>query len=136
MKNFSGFVVPALLLAACASAPGGMYSKPYALFQPETKLVRGSDDNAGAPAYVIKIDGVSIPHGRIDPVDPGMRKVEVALTGPQGTAVEKTYPMQIDAKACTRYYLSLRRTTTGGDWVPFISGTDKIGECASRFGGS
>jgi hypothetical protein len=135
MKNISGFVVPALLLAACASAPGGMYSKAYALFQPETKLVRGADA-AGAPAYVIKIDGVSIPHGRIDPVDPGMRKVDVALTGPQGTAVEKTYPMQIDAKPCTRYYLSLRKAAGAGDWVPFISGTEKIGECASRFGGS
>ena len=134
MKKISGLVVPAILLAACASAPGGTYSKAYALFQPETKLVRGADA-AGAPAYVIKIDGVSIPHGRIDPVDPGMRQVEVALTGPQGTAVEKTYPMTIDAKPCTRYYLSLRRPTTTGDWVPFISGTERIGECASKFGG-
>ena len=136
MKKTCGCIVAAILLAACASAPGGMYGKPYALFQPETKVVRGSDATAGAPAYIIKIDGVKIPLGRVDPVEPGMRQVEVALTGPQGTGVDKTYPIQVDTKACTRYYFSLKRASPSAEWVPFISGTDRIGECASRFSGS
>ena len=132
MTKIGGCIAPAILLAACASAPGGMYSKPYALFQPETKLVQ----SGGAPGYIIKIDTRSIPHGRIDPVEPGVRQVEVALTGPQGTAVEKTYPIQVDAKPCTRYYFSLKRPSPTGDWTAFVSGTERIGECASRFGGS
>jgi hypothetical protein len=131
MTRIALCIAPALLLAACASAPEGTHGKPYAIFQPETKVI----GTGGVPGYIIKIDGQSIPLNRFDPVEPGMRTVELALTGPQGTAVEKTYSIQVDAKPCTRYYFALKQGGSGGAWSAFVSGTERIGECASRFGG-
>ena len=122
---------PAALVAACATAPGGDYAKPYALLQTESRRPMPEE----LPAFIIKIDGREIPTGHIDPVDPGMREVDVALTGPQGSNVLKTYRLQVDAKACTRYYLSMKHSSpTATDWTPFVSGTERIGECEKRFG--
>ena len=130
MMRLARCIAPAVLLAACASTPEGQYGKPYAIFQPDTKVIRPTGE---APAYVIKIDDRTIPRGRFDPVEAGMRNVEVALTVAQDSTVQKTYPIRVDAKPCMRYYMSLQQASPGAEWTPYVSGIDRIGECASRF---
>jgi hypothetical protein len=120
-----------LVLAACASMEGEPYARPYALYQTESKrptdLVR--------PAWVARIDGKPIIFGRTDPVEPGLRKVEVNLSGPPGGDKTSSETIEVDTKPCTRYYFSSKRSDVySNDWKPFISGTEPIGECQGRFG--
>ena len=66
--------VSAVLLGACASG-GGMYSQPYALFEPAQRMP--AEDQR--PAFVLDIDGKNVAINTNDPVEPGKRTVEKGL---------------------------------------------------------
>jgi hypothetical protein len=132
MKTFTlPFLASAILLGGCASAPGGDYGKPYALFQTEGRMGMPGQ----VPAYLFRIDGKPYVLGRSDPVEPGMHEIEFSISGPVGTnAVGGTF-LKVDAKPCTRYFFAAKRDSpTATQWQALISGTEPIGECAKRFG--
>ena len=118
----------AILLAACAG--GGMYSQPYALIESD----RGDALSDTRPATVMKVDGTNRTIGQIEPVPPGKHTVEVSIPGPTGMSSSSRDTLEIDAKPCTRYYLSARRSSrTADDWRSFVSSTEPIGECVKKF---
>jgi hypothetical protein len=120
-----------LLLAACAGTPTGDYGKPYGLLQTESKM----PTDYVRPAWVAKIDGKDIVFGKNDPVEPGLHKVTVSLSGPPGSNNLATDTIDVDVKPCTRYFMSSKRSTLqSNDWKAFVSGSETIGECASRHG--
>jgi hypothetical protein len=120
-------------LAACATAPGGMYSEPYALFEPERRMAVADT----RPAFLMKIDGTNVDMGANDPVKPGMRSVEVSIPGPPGMSNPDRDTLDIDAKPCTRYYLAAQRSSpTARDWKAFVAQTEPIVECSRRFAGA
>jgi hypothetical protein len=120
-----------VVLGGCASAPGGMYGQPYALFEPERRMPAADTRSA----FIMKIDGRDRDIGRNDPVPPGLHEVEVSIPGPPGMSDPGRDTLQVDAKPCTRYYFSaMRSSPTARDWRAFISATETIGECASKFG--
>jgi hypothetical protein len=116
------------LLQACAS--GGMYDQPYALIQPDQRSAT-QDTRA---AFVLAIDGANRGITDNDPVPPGVRTVKVSVPGERAMAQSIYKTIEIDAKACTRYYLSAKEGVRGsGDWTPFVSFTEPIGECQKKF---
>ena len=117
-------VAIAVLLGGCAA--GGMYSEPYALFEPENRSVPADT----RPAFVMKVDGRNVAINRNDPVPPGRHEVEVSIPGPPGMSDPDRDTLTIDAKGCTRYFLSARRSSpTARDWKAFVSATEEIREC-------
>ena len=117
-------------LGGCASGPGGMYSQPYALFEPERRMPAADTRSA----FIMKIDGQNRDIGRNDPVPPGTHEVEVSIPGPPGMSDPDRDTLQVDAKPCTRYYFAAKRSSpTARDWRAFISATETIGECAKQF---
>jgi hypothetical protein len=121
--------ISVVLLAACAGG-GGMYSQPYALFEPEAR----SPVADTRPAYVQKIDGVGQTINRSDPVTPGVREVVVSIPGSPGMGDSKLETITIDAKPCMRYLLAARRSSpTARDWSAFVASVEPIGECQKKF---
>jgi hypothetical protein len=136
MKRFptraaAKLVAVAVLVGGCAGS--GMYSEPYALFEPEQKNVPADT----RPAFVMKIDGANRAINRNDPVKPGRREVEVSIPGPPGMSDPDRDTLAIDARPCTRYFLAARRSSpTARDWKAFVAGTEQIRECANQFAGA
>jgi hypothetical protein len=121
--------VSTVLVGACASA-GGMYSQPYALFEPARRMP--AEDQR--PAFVLNIDGKNVAINTNDPVPPGMRTVELSVPGPAGMSDPGRDTLVVDAKACTRYYFAARRSSlTARDWKAFIVENEPIGECTKQF---
>jgi hypothetical protein len=122
------------VVAGCATGGGGgMYSQPYALFEPETRSA--PDDRAPAP--IMSIDGKNRAVTDNTPVEPGMRTVVVSIPGPRGMSDPGRTTLEVDAKPCTRYYFAAKRSSrTDDDWKGYVSGTDPIGECARKFQGA
>jgi len=119
----------AALLAACAAA--NMYAQPYAQFVPE----RRSATEDTRPAMIMRIDGHMVDATRDDPVEPGVRQVEVSVPGAPGMSDPKRDIITVDAKPCTRYYFSAGRATrTDTTWHGFVSASEPIGECKKKFG--
>ena len=126
-----GLAAVAILASGCAGS--GMYSEPYALFEPEQKNVPADT----RPAFVMKIDGANRAIDRNDPVKPGRREVEVSIPGPPGMSDPDRDTLAIDAKPCTRYFLAARRSSpTARDWKAFVATTEPIRECTSQFAGA
>ena len=118
----------AVALAACAG--GGMYDQPYALIEPHQ--VSATEDLR--PAMVLKVDNVSRPVNRNDPVPPGPHTVEVSIPGPPGMSDPGRDTLTIDAKPCTRYLLGATRSSrTARDWKAEVTATEPIGECQKKF---
>ncbi|APV51263.1 hypothetical protein BWI17_17185 [Betaproteobacteria bacterium GR16-43] len=133
MKN-SGIllVASAAVIGACATSPNSMYAKPYALFQVETQ----KPDPLSRPAWVTRIDGKDVDPRRNDPVEPGVRQVEVSMTEPVGTTsqAKDRAVIEVDAKPCTRYYFSAKRSSlAASDWKPVAPASEPIGECVKAF---
>lgn len=119
-----------LVLGGCAAGGGGMYSAPYALFEPLQRMAVADT----RPAFVMKIDGSNVDLGRADPVPPGKHSVEVSIPGPPGMSDPDRDTLEIDAKPCTRYYLAARRSSpTARDWKAFVAESGPIGECVRKF---
>lgn len=119
------------LTAGCAG--GGMYAEPYALFVAE----RRSATEDTRPAFPMRIDDRMVEIGRDLPVQPGSRKVEVSIPGPPGMSDPDRDTLMIDAKPCTRYYLSAQRSSrTSKDWRAFVASAEPIGECVQKFPGA
>ena len=117
-------------LGGCASGPGGMYSQPYALFEPERRMPAADTRSA----FIMKIDGQNRDIGRNDPVPPGPHEVEVSIPGPPGMSDPDRDTLQVDAKPCTRYFFAAKRSSpTARDWRAFISAQETIGECEKKF---
>jgi hypothetical protein len=120
----------AAVLAGCASGGGGMYDKPYALFEPDQRSVPADT----RPAFVLKVDGSDRTINRSDPETPGVRQVMVSVPGARGMGDSKHDTLTIDAKPCTRYYLAARRpSVTSSDWQAFVAAAEPIGECLKKF---
>jgi len=121
----------AALVTACASSGGGMYSQPYALFEPN----EGSGVQELRPAFIMSIDGKSRGiRDNGDPVEPGKRKVELSLPGPMGVSNPKYETVEVDAKPCVRYRFGARRDSpTARDWYATIEAREPIGECLKKF---
>jgi hypothetical protein len=120
----------AVIAAGCATGGGGMYSQPYALFEPERRSV--TDDRAPAP--IMSIDGKSRSISDNTPVDPGKRSVTVSIPGPRGMSDPGRTTLEVDAKPCTRYYFAAKRSSrTDDDWKGYMSGAEPIVECARKF---
>jgi hypothetical protein len=124
-------VLAPLLLSACASGGGGMYSQPYALFEPH----EGSQVQERQPAFIMSIDGKSRAiNDNNEPVTPGKHRVELSLPGPMGVSNPKYETIEVDAKPCVRYRFSARRDTpTARDWYAKLESTEPIGECLKKF---
>jgi len=117
------------VLGGCASA--GMYAQPYAQFVPE----RQSPTQDTRPALVMRVDGQMVDPGRDDPFPPGVHQVEVSIPGPKGMSDPGRDVITVDAKPCTRYYFSAKRSSrTAKDWEGFVSASEPIGECKKKFG--
>lgn len=131
MKPIASLLACAVL-AACGSTGGGMYSQPYAYFEPDPR----NDAEDSRPAVPMKIDGAMVRIGERYPVPPGKREVEVSIPGPRGMSDPGRETLTIDAKPCTRYYLTARRSSlTAKDWKAYVERSEPIGECVSKFGG-
>jgi len=131
-KEWLPGVLALSLLGGCATG-GGMYSEPYALFEPQQRMAAADT----RPAFVMKIDGANVDMGREDPVKPGMRSVEVSIPGPPGMSNPDRDTLAIDAKPCTRYYLAAQRSNpTARDWKAFVATSEPIGECVRKFPGA
>ena len=120
------------LFASLVALPGvaGPYDQPYSLFQADGR----SPTRDTSPATVMKIDGKNNSVGRPDPIAPGMHTIEVSIPGPRGMSNPRRDTLEIDAKPCTRYYLSAKRSSpTDDDWKAFVSFQEPIGECAKKF---
>jgi hypothetical protein len=125
----STLLAAAAVLAACASG-GGMYDKPYALFEAEQRSVPGDT----RPAFVLKVDGSDRTINQSDPETPGVRQVMVSIPGARGMGDSKHDTLTIDAKPCTRYYLAARQpTVSSSDWKAFVAASEPIGECVKKF---
>jgi len=117
------------LLGACASG-GGMYSQPYALFEPAQRMPAADE----RPAYVLNIDGQFVAINTNDPVAPGKRTVELSVPGPVGMSDPGRDTLVVDAKPCTRYYFAARRSSmTARDWTAYVVSSEPIDECTKRF---
>lgn len=120
----------AALAAACATSGGGMYSQPYAQLSPE----RASSTQDTRPAFVMRVDNRMWDQSRDEPIAPGKHLIEVSIPGPRGMSDPDRDTVEIDAKACTRYYFSARRSSrTARDWEGFVSSMEPIGECRKKF---
>jgi hypothetical protein len=131
MRHVPTAALGVAVLAACAGG-GGMYSQPYALFEPEQ---RSLVEDTLRPAFVLKIDDENRAINDTNlPVTPGLRKVVVSIPGPPGMSSPLQETITIDAKPCTRYYLGARRTAPGArDWSAVITNMEPIGECQKKF---
>jgi hypothetical protein len=135
MDNLAKWLaLPALvLLGACAAPAGSPYAKPYALFQVDDRMQAPET----RPAWVTRIDGRDVIFGRNDPVEPGMREVELSLSGPPGsnsTSANRA-TLTVDTLPCTRYFFGSKRSSlAASDWKPIVTATEPIRECRSAFG--
>lgn len=123
--------LPAVLLAACAGSTGGMYSQPYALFEAHER----SQIQELEPAFVMSIDGASRALGNdSEPVEPGLRRVELSIPGPRGMSNPERETLEVDAKPCVRYRFGARRSSpTARDWHATVEASEPIGECLKKF---
>jgi hypothetical protein len=129
MKAWTGIVLLAFV-APLPAAAAGLYATPYALFEPE----RRSAVQDTRPAFVMKIDGKNVAIDRSDPVPPGTHTVELSIPGAPGMSQSIRDTVTIEAKPCTRYYFSARRSSrTARDWEAFVAATEPISECRKRF---
>ena len=110
----------AALVAACSPMMASVYSEPYVIFVAEH---RKQMQNV-IPAVIMKIDGMEAA-GRKEPVKPGRHTLELAVTG-----VSDRKTLEVDAKACTRYYIGARRPSpNAAEIVAFVSEAEPIKEC-------
>jgi len=130
MSASIGLVLATAMAMVDARAAGGAYSQPYALFEPQQQM-QVADTR---PAFIVKIDGRDVAIDRSEPVSPGMRTVVVSIPGAKGMSNPTRATLQVDAKACTRYYLAARRSSpTARDWSAFVAASEPICECVRRF---
>jgi hypothetical protein len=122
--------VAAALLAGCASSMHSAYSQPYVQFEAEhNQNLKGL-----FAATVTGVDGQPVNAGSTPPFPPGLRTVQVEMRAGQSDgyrAVPKT--LQVDAKACTRYYIASKRTADG--FEPVVSTMERIKECENLTAG-
>lgn len=111
-------------LAGCAMEP--VYTEPYALFTSEQQVATSGTGRD----FTMNVDGTRIEGGDSVPVKPGVRTVQLQLSG------GKVAPqVTVDAKPCTRYIMIARRSSpTDDDWTPEVYRAEPIGECRRKFG--
>ena len=108
----------------------GLYSKPYALFEPESLKI--TEDRA--PALILSIDGKNRSVNQNLPVEPGKHTVVVSIPGRRGMSDPGRTTLEVDAKPCTRYYFAAKRSgRTASDWEGYVSASDAVGECVRKF---
>ena len=124
-----GYLAAVALISGFATA-AGLYSEPYALFEPESLKI--TEDRARA--LVMSIDGKTRSVNQNLPVAPGKRTVVVSVPGRRGMSDPGRTTLEVDAKPCTRYYFAAKRSSrTASDWEGYLSGSDPIAECVKKF---
>ena len=121
-------ILSAFLLLGAGHALAGMYDAPYALIQSAPR----QPAHGVEPARVMRIDDERA-LGRGLPVAPGKHVVEVSLPGPHGVSGSTRRTIEIEAKACTRYFIGGRRPARSSrDWEVFVEREEAIGECRAK----
>lgn len=127
-----GLLLVALGLAG-APAPhalAGPYDQPYVIIVTDTKP---SADPKLRPVIVNRVDGENTLNNQAV-VAPGRHKVTMDLPPRKGFKLPTQAEMEIDAKACTRYYVAAKLATeTGQEWQPVVRYAEPIGECKAKF---
>jgi hypothetical protein len=118
-----------LFLATAALA--GPYDQPYAIITVDP--AKSADPNLRR-VIVNRVDDETIMTGNKAVVEPGKRQVTIDLPPRKGFKEATQYTFEIDAKACTRYYVAakLDSPTTQG-WTPVVRSEEAIGECRKKF---
>lgn len=120
----------AALLLAPALVAAGPYDQPYVIIITDT--APAVDPNLRA-VLVSRVDDENVLNN-IAVVAPGKRKVTLDLPPRQGFNSSTQETLDLDAKACTRYYVMARLDSAVSQrWAPVIRRTEAIGECESRF---
>jgi hypothetical protein len=133
MKSiFYTFVVLLSSLFIHTSALAGPYDQPYAIISVE--FIKSANDKI-QPLILNRIDDQSTTR-REEAVAPGKRLVVADLPSDrkkfERLATQKQ--MEIDAKACTRYYFAAKLTDlTTRRWELVNVRTETIGECQAKF---
>src|SRR5262245_4884881 len=123
-------ILPFAILAATA-AVAGPYDQPYSIVV--TDVARSADPNL-RPVIINRIDDETMPSGYPAVVAPGLRKVTVDLPPRRGFHQATQVTFDLDAKPCTRYYISAKLDTpVTQDWKPVVRAEEPIGECKSKF---
>jgi len=122
----------ALLFACVATAAAAAgYDQPWS-------IVEGADESTVRKEFrpaITQIDGQSTRSPReSDALPPGKHQVKIRFeTGRVSQSpAEAERVLDLDLQACTRYRIAAARTT-GTQWEPKVY-TEKIGECAKKFG--
>ena len=122
-------LVPASARAMPVAIPGS-WGEPYVLFQP----ARRSAVRDVEPATIVAIDDLPMRRARAEPLHPGLHHVEVSVPGPRGMSRTGRRTIVVDARACTRYYLGVKRSSRmSREWEVFVDQAEPIGECEARF---
>lgn len=116
-------LAPALLMA-------GPYDQPYVIIVTDT--APAVDPNL-RPVLVSRVDGENVLNN-LAVVAPGKRKVTLDLPPRQGFSIGTQQTLDLDAKACTRYYVMAKLDNAVSQrWSPVIRRTEAIGECEANF---
>ena len=118
-----------LFLATAALA--GPYDQPYAIITVDP--AKSADPNLRR-VIVNRVDDETIMTGNKAVVAPGKRQVTIDLPPRKGFKQATQTTFEIDAKACTRYYVAAKLDTpTTQTWTPIVRSEEAIGECRKKF---
>jgi hypothetical protein len=111
----------------------GPYDQPYAIIATRTDP---SADPLLRPVIVNRVDGENSMNNQ-SVVAPGKRKVTVDLPPRKGFKQATQETFDLDAKACTRYFIAARLDTqTTQEWKAIVRSEETIGECVAKFQGA
>ena len=118
-----------LFLATAALA--GPYDQPYAIITVDPG--KFADPNLRR-VIVNRVDEETVMTGNKAVVEPGKRQVTIDLPPRKGFHQATQHTFEIDAKACTRYYVAAKLDSpTTQDWTPVVRSEEAIGECRKKF---
>ena len=113
------------------SAFAGPYDQPYVLI---TVDPAPSSDPDLRKVIINRVDEVTVLSNTPAVVAPGVRKVTLDLPPRKGFHQATQNILEIDAKACTRYYVAAKLDTrTTQEWTPVIRSEEPIKECMKKF---
>lgn len=122
------FLLPVLAVTAVLAGP---YDQPYS--QILTDYRHQSADPNVIPVIINRVDDVTM-YDKQGTVAPGMHKVTIDVPPRKGFHTATQNDMQLDTKACTRYYIAARlKSRTLQEWEPFVRYEEPLTDCAKKF---
>jgi len=117
-----------LFLATAALA--GPYDQPYSIITVDRN--KSADPNL-RKVIVNRVDDETITDQKAV-VAPGKRQVTLDVPPRKGFHQATQHTFEIEAKACTRYYVAAKLDSpTTQDWTPIVRSEEAIGECKKKF---